>query len=90
MNLLAKLENPLGVGNITELIKKLIGFLQLAAIPVVAIMVLYAGFKIMTSAGDPKQWEEGKKIILYAAIGYGIILIGSGFVYIIQDILGLK
>ena len=89
-NLLAALENPLGVSNITQLINKLIYYLQIVAVPIVAIMVLYAGFKIMTSEGDPKGLGDAKKIILYAAIGYGIILIGSGFVYIIKDILNVR
>ena len=39
--------------------------------------------------GDPEKFAKGKKTILYTAIGYGIILIGWGFVTIIQDVLSL-
>jgi len=80
-----KIPNPLGVSSITELIKKIAEALQIIAIPIAAGMILYGAYKIMVSAGDPKKFEEGKWIILYAALGYAIILVGSGFVYVIQD-----
>ncbi len=49
-------------------------------------MVLWGGYKVMTSAGDPKKYTEGGKVILYAAVGYGILLLAKGVTAIIESV----
>lgn len=46
-----------------------LGFLALFAL----IVIIYAGFKYLTSVGDEKKADEAKKILLYALIGLFII-----------------
>ena len=53
-------------------------------------MVLYGGFLILTAGDKPEQITKGKNTILYAAIGYTIILCSWGVIYIIQQVLGAK
>ncbi len=83
-----QLPNPLCVGSITELLNNIIKGLLVIAIPIVTIMVLYGAFLIMSSAGDPGKIETGKKTILYAAIGFAILLIANGITFIVKDLLG--
>ncbi|TSC89909.1 MAG: hypothetical protein G01um10143_399 [Parcubacteria group bacterium Gr01-1014_3] len=86
----SELPNPLSVGSITELLDKIIRGLLVIAIPIVTIMVLYGAFMIMSSAGDPGKIETGKKTILYAAIGFAILLVSNGISLIVADLIGYK
>lgn len=63
-------------GLIAKIIVFLNGFLAL----VVLIMIMYAGFLILTGGGDEEKSETAKKTITYAIIGI-IILIFSYVIY---------
>lgn len=64
----------LGGGDIRVIIARIIqvtlGFLGIIAV----VLILYAGYTIMTSGGDENKVAEGKKIIQNAVIGLAIIL----------------
>lgn len=66
-----------GLGNtdprilIANIIRVVLGFLGIIAI----ILILYAGYLWMTSAGDPQKIDKAKKILISAAIGLIIILL---------------
>lgn len=82
------ISNPLGEGaTIQTLISRIVDFLVLIAIPILSLMVLWAAFNMLTAGGDEKKFEVGKKTLLYAAIGFGIILIGEGLVKLIELVL---
>lgn len=69
---------------LTMIIDKLI----ILAAPIVTIMVLWGAFQILTAAGDPEKFKTGNKTIMYAAIGFAIVLVSDGIAYILRDILG--
>lgn len=82
------LDNPLGEGTtILGLLERITGYLWEIAVPIVTIFILYGAFQILTAAGDVKRVESGRKTILYAVIGFGVILIASGIPYILEEIL---
>ncbi|GEM_PF-1221786 len=56
------------------------------SIPIVAIMVLIGGFQLMTAGGDAEKVKSGRRTLLYAVVGFAVITIANGVVYIIQDI----
>lgn len=80
------LPNPLGITDLSGIVDKVMGALTMLAVPVVLAMVMYGAFKIITSAGDPKKAQEGGNIILYAAVGFGLLLLSNGIVAIIQSL----
>jgi len=80
------LPNPLGVTNLQDIVDKVISALTVLAVPVVLVMVLYGTFKIITSGGEPAKAAEGGKTILYAAVGFGLLLISNGIVSIVQSL----
>ena len=80
--------NPIGPESFTELLKRIIGYLIVIGAPILALMVLYGGFIILTAGGSPEKFKTGKDVILYAVIGYIIILVSWGVIYIIGEILG--
>lgn len=61
--------------------------LFLISIPIVSIMVLVGGFQILTAGGDPEKFKTGRKTIIYAVVGFAIILIAGGVVSIIQSLI---
>jgi presenilin-like A22 family membrane protease len=54
---------------VKETIKWILGILATVAV----VICLYAGFIMMTSAGDENKYKNGMKILKYAAIGLVII-----------------
>lgn len=64
------------LGTIAKIIVFLNGFIAL----VVIIMIIYAGFLVLTGAGDEEKNDKAKKTISYALIGV-IILIFSYVIY---------
>ncbi len=56
---------------------------------VAVIFIIYAGYKFITSRGDPKQVEGARKIITYVLIGITIILLSFSIIAFIAYITGV-
>lgn len=82
-----KLTNPLTCPDITCVVGAITKALLDISIPIVAIMVLVGGFQILTAGGDPEKFKTGRKTIMYAVIGFAVILIANGVVSIVQSLL---
>lgn len=82
-----ELINPLGTNNLQAILDRLIYYLLLLAAPVVAIMVIWGAFLLVTSAGNPNKIRDGWMTIVYAAVGYGVLLLAGGVSYIVQQLL---
>ena len=50
---------------------------------IVTLMAIYGGFNIVTSSGDPKKMETGRKILTFALIGLVVALIAKFLPYVI-------
>lgn len=80
--------NPSKISTIEELLEAIINFVYAMSFPIVTGVVLYAAFVMMTSQGKPEQFNRGITIIIYAAIGFLVVLLSKGIVFIIQSIFG--
>lgn len=83
------LNNPLGADTVGGLITRLVGQLQIIAIPIVALMVLVGAFQMLFSAGDETRFKMGRKTVIYSIIGYAILLLVGGIADLIQNLLGV-
>ncbi|MFH1188995.1 MAG: hypothetical protein V1652_04105 [bacterium] len=81
------INNPLRFGSLSSLLVEIGKQLYLVAIPIVTIMILYGAFLMLTSGGDPAQFNKGKKAILYAVIGFIVVLVAGGIPTLIQGFL---
>ncbi len=79
--------NPLSSIEFADIIDNIIGFIVDIAYFVAPLMVVVGGFLIITSSGDPKKLDQGKKIIIWTGVGFLIILLARGIVSIIDKIL---
>ncbi len=50
--------------------------------------IFFAGFKFMTSGGDPKQVEGARKTLTFAIIGLVVILLSFAVINLISQLTG--
>lgn len=68
--------NPCGFDDLMQLINNVINFLLFViATPLVAIIFCYAGFLLLTSAGNEERMKKVKSIFFNVVVGYIIALI---------------
>lgn len=86
-----EITNPLkgGATDFAGLVKIIAQWIFNLAIPIAVAMIVYAGILFLISAGDTSKVTKAKQVLTYAVVGLAIILIGSGFVTLIQSILEL-
>lgn len=88
VNTSVTLLDPLGGTNFSKVTTNVIQFLATdIAIPLTVIMVLVGAFQMMTSAGDPEKFSQGRKTLTYAAIGFAVALLATGITSLINNIL---
>lgn len=79
--------SPIGIYNIFDLVDRIINWLIILASPILVIMILWGAFLIMTSGGQPEKIKQGGKAILWAAVGYAILLTAKGIGFIVGQLL---
>ena len=52
-------------------------------------LVVWGGIKLITSHGDPKAVEGGRKTITYAIVGLVLVIVAYFIVFIVQGLTGL-
>ena len=82
--------NPLTCANFQDCLQRIIQGLIILAAPVVVVMVVVGAYQILTSAGNPEKVSGAKKTIIYAVIGFAIILLAQGLVFILRDLIGVR
>ena len=71
------------IGNIVEIL-----FVIIAIVSV--FMIIYAGYTMMTSAGDPGKVKKGKDTILWGIIGLIVAILAYAIVNFVLGQLGLN
>jgi len=81
--------NPFGTttSDISTLASKIIDFLILLAVPISAILIVYAGYLYITSAGNEDKVKTAQKALIWALVGFAIVLIASSVPPIIEKFL---
>ncbi|MEI8060961.1 MAG: hypothetical protein WCG99_01550 [Candidatus Berkelbacteria bacterium] len=70
----------------TEYISKMYGFAMKVAVALSILMVIYAGFKYMTSRGDSSSINEAKDILFSTLMGAALLML----VVLVGNIAGFK
>ena len=83
------IQNPLDASSIEELIDSLINAIFWLAVVIVPLMIIIGALYYITSGGSPEKIKTAKNIILYAAIGFLIVLFAKGIISVIRDVLEL-
>lgn len=83
-------ENPLKSKTILGLLDGILGLAMWIGIPIAVIMILYSGILFLFSQGNSGALTKARLILQYAIIGLIVILVGKGFLTLIQSILDLR
>ena len=75
-NKIEKLNNPLGnnINDIPSLVKAILDIVLNIGVPIIALAIIYAGYKFVAAQGKPEKLKEAKQTILYVFIGAAILL----------------
>ena len=84
------IDNPLKQGDIPSIISAVTGLLRDIAIPLGIVILVWGGIQIMTAAGSEEKVTQGKKTIMWAVIGTGIVILVDFIVGFVKEILGVK
>jgi hypothetical protein len=80
--------NPLGkTSDIYTLIETITNFLIGIAIVITPIIIIYAGFLYITAAGNEEKVKTAQKVIIWALIGFALVLIARGIPALIKQFL---
>ena len=82
------LANPLSAGSFEDLIDAVVSWLLVIALPVVVLLIIFGGAQYMFAGVNPEQQRKAKNIILYALIGYAIILLSKVLLGVVTGIFG--
>ena len=80
-------ENPISSNTLPELIGKLLNLIFGLSIVITPLVILYAGFLMLTAAGDAAKLQKAKSILIWTVIAFAIILVAKGAPNVIQSIL---
>lgn len=85
---LSRLENQ-GVSDERQFIDAVIDVAVPLAVICVVVLVIYSGYLLMSSQGNPDKLREGKDILTNAIIGFLVILLSVAILLLISNTLGL-
>ncbi len=83
-----KLNNPINVNSIEELLVAILNIVIVIAMPIVIFFIIYAGFLYVTARGNAEQVQQASRALMYAIIG-GVLIIGAVVIAeIIKNLVG--
>jgi predicted small integral membrane protein len=84
------LPNPSGIASFEELFGTIVQWLTTLLVPVLAIIIIYGGFQMLTARDNETQFKKGKKTITYAVVGAAVILVANGIILVIESFLKVQ
>jgi predicted tellurium resistance membrane protein TerC len=72
--------------DIEQMVEDIINYVINIVIICAGIIIIIGGYLMITSAGNPEQFEKGKKTLIYGAIGFILILAAKGLAEEIMSI----
>ncbi len=82
--------NPLCYTSIVEIVENIIRYIWYLSWVLVPLVVLIGAFYILTSGGNPNRLEKGKKWVIYAIVGFLIVLGAKGIIGLIKAAIGIR
>mgnify|MGYP001593188687 CR=1 FL=1 len=82
------IQNPLTTEKFTDVVDRILNILFFVAIAVAPVMILIAGFRFLTGGGNPETLKGARQMLIWTAVGFGIILLSKGIVMILRGVIG--
>ncbi|MDD2225392.1 MAG: hypothetical protein PHP97_04520 [Candidatus Shapirobacteria bacterium] len=78
------------ISTLEKIISSIIGILTIVGVIYFTIQIILAGFSLIASQGDPKEFQSSKKRLTTNVIGLVIIIIAYGLGALIASLLGMN
>lgn len=78
------------IKSLGDLISAIIPYIFGVSGIILLLMIVFSGFQILTSAGDPKAMEAGQKRLVNAIIGFIIVFLSYWIVKFVGQMLGIE
>jgi len=85
-----QITSPIRHGTFADLINAIIDFIFNLALVLVPLIIIIAGYIFVTAMGDPKRVDQARDTIIWAVVGFLIILVAKGTIEVIRKIFGTK
>ncbi len=82
------LPNPLTSETFEDLVNTLINWLLVITGPIVVLFIVFAGAQIAFSGGSAEQVKKARDMIVYALIGYTVIIVAKVLVGVVRGLFG--
>jgi hypothetical protein len=63
------------IPRVGELVEEVINFVINIVMMFAGVIMMVGGYFMITSAGDPNQFEKGKRTLIYGGVGFFLVLI---------------
>ena len=80
--------NPLQTEDLAGIVDNVLTVLFNFALVLTPLMIVIAGIMFVTAGGSPERVSTAKRILLWTAVGFVIILLARGLVVVIGAIIG--
>lgn len=83
-------ESPFGSVTFDEMMDRILSWLWPLSGVVAVLMILVGAYYLVLSGGNSEKIVIGRKIIIYALVGFAIITVSNGIVALTRVILGVE
>jgi len=87
-NTTIEVPNPIGATSVIEIIERITNYLMWIAVVLAPMMIIIAAFTFLTAGGNERRVATAKKMLLWAIIGFTLVLVSKGIVSLLKDFLG--
>jgi heme/copper-type cytochrome/quinol oxidase subunit 2 len=83
-------ENPAeAINSVESLVDTIVNIAVPIAILCLVVLVVYAGYMLISSQGNPDKLKEGREVLTNAIIGFFIVVLSVVILVLLSDTLGL-
>jgi hypothetical protein len=83
-------ENPAeAIDSVESLVDTVVNIAVPVAILCLVVLVVYAGYMLISSQGNPDKLKEGREVLTNAIIGFFIVVLSVVILVLLSDTLGL-
>jgi len=85
-----EIKDPIEATTFSELLDLFLEWIKNIALALAPLVIVYGGFLHITAAGKPEQSSQGKKVILYGAIGLMVVLLADSLLEVVKGFIDKK
>ncbi len=85
-----KLEENESIDSVEELVEAIVDIAVPVAILCLVVLVVYAGYMLISSQGNPDKLKEGREVLTNAIIGFFIVVLSVVILLLLSNALDLN